>query len=78
MSDLDNKKSTSRYVFVYNDGTISWKCSKQSIIADLTPEAKYVVTLNATKEGFWLKKFVAKLDVMTSDAIPLNCDNNGA
>ena len=42
MSDLDDRKSTSGYVFVYNDGAVSWKSFKQPIIADSTMEAEYV------------------------------------
>ena len=41
-------------------------------------EAKYVDASNAAKEGFWFQKFIAKLRIMTSDAILLYCDNNGA
>ena len=44
----------------------------------MTTEAKYVVVLDAAKVGFWFKKFIMELEVMTSDAIPLYCDNNGA
>ena len=78
MSDFDNKKSTSGYVFVCNGSTVSWKSFKQSIIANSTTEAEYVATSDATKEGFWFKKFIVELEVMTSNAIPLYCDNNGA
>ena len=41
-------------------------------------QVEYIVTSEATKEAFWLKKFVAELDVMPSDAIALHYDNNGA
>ena len=40
-------------------------------------KAKYITTFKAAKEVFWFKKFIAKLKVMTSDAIPLYCNNNG-
>ena len=77
MLDPDDRKSTSGYVFICNDGTVSWKSSKQSIIVNSTTEAEYVAVSDAAKEGFWFKKFIAELRVMTSDAIPLYCDNNG-
>ena len=78
MSDPDDRKSISEYVFVCNSGAVSWKNFKQPIIADLTTEAEYVTASNAAKEGFWFKKFIAELKVMTSNAIPLYCNNNGA
>ena len=78
MSDLDDRKSTTGYVFVCNGGIVSWKSSKQSIIADSTTEANYVAASNAAKESFLFKKFITKFRVMTSNAIPLYCDNNRA
>ena len=78
MSNPDDRKSTLGYVFVCNDGAVSWKSSKQSIIADSTIEAEYNTALDATKEGFWFKKFIAELRIMTSNVILLYCDNNGA
>ena len=78
MSNPDDKKSTSGYVFVCNGITVSWKNFKQPIIADSTTEIEYVVASDAAKEGFWFKKFVMELGVVTSDVILLYCDNNGA
>ena len=78
MSDLDDRKSTSRCIFICNGGTTSWKSFKQSIIVNSTTEAEYVTASDIAKEGFWFKKFIAEFEVMTSDTIPLYYDNNGA
>ena len=67
MSDPDDRNFTSGYVFVCNDGAVSWKSFKQPIIADSTTEAEYVAASDAAKEGFYFKKFVVKLRVTTSD-----------
>ena len=48
------------------------------VIADSTMEVEYIAVSEATKEAFWYKKFATELGVMSSDAIPLYCDNNGA
>ena len=48
------------------------------VIADSTMEVEYIAASEATKEAFWYKKFAAELGVMSSDAIPLYCDNNSA
>ena len=48
------------------------------VIADSTMEAVYIAASKAAKEVFWYKKFATELGVMSSDAIPLYCDNNGA
>ena len=77
MSDIDDQKSTSESLFICNGGAVSWKSSKQTVIADSTMEAEYIAASKAAKEAFWYKKFAAELGVMSSDAIPLYCDNNG-
>ena len=78
MSDLDDRKSISGYVFACNGGAVSWKNFKQPIIMDSTTQTEDVVASDAAKEGFWFKKFIVEFGIMTSDAIPLYCDNNGA
>ena len=50
MSDVDDRKSISE--FLCNDGSISWKSSKQSIITDLTMKVKYITTSKAAKEAY--------------------------
>ena len=77
MSDIDDRKSTSGSLFICNGGVISWKSSKQTMIADFTMEAEYIATSKAAKEAFWYKKFIVELRVMSSDAISLYYDNNG-
>ena len=76
ISDLDNRISTSGYVFACNGSAVSWKSFKQPIIADLTIEAEYVAASNAAEKSFWFKKFIVKLVKIISDAILLYCDNN--
>ena len=76
MSDIDDRTSTSESLFICNSGAVSWKSFKQMVITDSTMEAEYIAASKAAKEAFWYKKFAAKLGVMSSDAIPLYCDNN--
>ncbi|KAM1866535.1 hypothetical protein ACFX13_009374 [Malus domestica] len=48
-SDVDDRSSNSGYVFTLNGGAVSWKSKKQSVIADSTTEAEYVVAAEASK-----------------------------
>jgi len=41
-TDKDDSKSQSGYVFTINGGPISWKSSKQEMVADSTTEAEYM------------------------------------
>ena len=80
MTDPDDFKSQSGFVFTLNGGAVSWKSSKQSTVADSTTEAEYIGASEASKEGFWIKKFITELGVVPSalDPVELYCDNSGA
>ena len=80
MTDPDDFKSQSGYVFTLNGGAVSWKSSKQNTVADSTTEAEYIAASEASKERYWIKKFVTELGVVPSaeDPMELYCDNSGA
>ena len=79
-TDKDDSRSQSGYVFCLNGGAVSWKSSKQEIVADSTTEAEYIAASDAAKEAVWIKKFITELGVVPSiaDPVDLYCDNNGA
>ena len=79
-TDRDTSRSQSGFVFTLNGGAISWKSSKQSVVADSTTESEYVAASDAAKETAWMKKFISDLDVVPSimQPIQLFCDNTGA
>ena len=56
-SDRESRKSTSGYVFTLGGGAVSWRCVKQSSIADSTMEAKYIAASEASKEAIGLRIF---------------------
>jgi len=61
--DLDDKKSTTRYVFTPVGGTICWKSIIQSLMAMSITEAKYMAIVEASKEVVWLAGLVKKLGI---------------
>ncbi|XP_071694320.1 secreted RxLR effector protein 161-like [Rutidosis leptorrhynchoides] len=79
-TDRDDSRSQSGYVFILNGGAITWKSSKQKVVAQSTTEAEYIAASEAAQEAAWMKKFIADLGVMPSieDPIEIFCDNNGA
>ena len=52
MSDTDDRKSTSKNIFLCNGGAVSWKNFKQTVIANSIMEAKYIATSEAAKKAF--------------------------
>ena len=57
MTDHDDKRSQSGYVFLLNGGAVSWK---QSTIVDSTTAAEVMAVAKVNKEGFWTEKFLEK------------------
>ncbi|PKI73043.1 hypothetical protein CRG98_006538 [Punica granatum] len=75
--DKDDSRSQSGYGFCLNGGAMSWKSSKQEIVADFTTEAEYIAASNAAKEAVWIKKFMTELAVVyTGDLITLGVNDH--
>jgi hypothetical protein len=67
-------------VFTLRGGAISWRSSKQSIVASSTMYAKFIACYEATRQTLWLKKFIPDLKVVGCIDKPLKmyCDNQPA
>uniref|UniRef100_A0A3Q7IYG7 Uncharacterized protein n=1 Tax=Solanum lycopersicum TaxID=4081 RepID=A0A3Q7IYG7_SOLLC len=65
--DLDNRKSTSGYLFKFAGGAISWQSKLQKCVALSTTEAEYIEAVEASKEMLWLKRFLQELGLKQSD-----------
>ncbi|KAK8562206.1 hypothetical protein V6N12_049253 [Hibiscus sabdariffa] len=65
-TDKDDSRSQSGFVFCLNGGAVSWKSSKQDIVADSTTKIEYVSASEATKETVWIKEFISELRVIIS------------
>eukprot|EP00253_Pinus_taeda_P005437 PITA_05437 len=60
--DLDQRRSTSVYVFNLFGGAVSWMSKKQSVVALSTKEAEYTVATHASKEAVWLQILCSNYD----------------
>ncbi|GKF56777.1 retrotransposon protein, putative, ty1-copia subclass [Tanacetum coccineum] len=54
LTDVDDLKSQTGYVFILNGGVVDWKSAKQSIFA----------AFDASKEAVWVRKFISGLGVV--------------
>ncbi|KAK1561446.1 hypothetical protein QYE76_008287 [Lolium multiflorum] len=77
ISDADETKATSGYLFTLGGGAVSWKSCKQTIITRSTMEAELTALDTATVEAEWLRELLMDLPVVEKPipAIPMNCDN---
>nr|GEW16701.1 retrotransposon protein, putative, Ty1-copia subclass [Tanacetum cinerariifolium] len=77
LTDVDDLKSQTGYVFVFNGGVVDWKSAKQSIFATSSAEAEYIAAFDAFKEAVWVRKFISGLGVVPTieEPISMYCDN---
>ena len=59
ISDSDEIKSTSDYVFTLGGG--AWKSSKQTLITTSTMESEFIALEFVGKEVKWLRNFLAEI-----------------
>ncbi|CAM8904964.1 unnamed protein product [Rhodiola kirilowii] len=76
--DLDERKSTSGYVFMCNDTSVSWGSKKQDAIALSTTEAEYKAATLAAQKCVWLRRLIDDLHHQIQKAIDLFGDNQSA
>jgi hypothetical protein len=76
ISDSDEVKPTSGYVFTLAGGVVSWKSSKQTCIARSTMEAELVALEKAGSEAEWLRILLVDLPLYTNPVPPvcIHCD----
>ena len=77
ISDADEIKATSGYIFTLGGGAVSWKSCKQTILTRSTMEAELAALDTATVEAEWLRELLMDLPVVEKPipAILMNCDN---
>ncbi|KAK8952136.1 hypothetical protein KSP39_PZI003213 [Platanthera zijinensis] len=76
----DSRKSTSGYVFMLAGGAVSWKSTKQSLIASSTMAAEFIACYEASNHCIWLRNLLTGLKIVDSIKKPLKlyCDNNSS
>eukprot|EP00253_Pinus_taeda_P014751 PITA_14751 len=75
--DLDQRRSTSGYVFNLFRGAVSWTSKKQYVVALSTTEAEYMVATPASKEAVWLQRLCSSMGLVQG-AIRIDCDSQSA
>ncbi|GKB61236.1 retrotransposon protein, putative, ty1-copia subclass [Tanacetum coccineum] len=80
LTDADDLKSRTGYVFVLNGGAVDWKSAKQSIFTTLSAEAEYIAAYDDFKEAIWVRKFISRLGIVLTieEPISMYCGNTEA
>lgn len=74
--NADNRSSTFGYAFKAAGGLISYKSSRQGLVATSSTEAEYVAMTHAAKEAIWLKRLLQELQYDYTDLHPLRLEGD--
>lgn len=77
ISDADEIKATSGYVFTLGGAAVSWRSCKQTILTRSTMEAELTALDSASVEAEWLRELLMDLPIVEKPipAILMYCDN---
>ncbi|KAK2386041.1 putative mitochondrial protein [Trifolium repens] len=76
--DITDRKSTSGYVFKFNNAAISWCTKKQAVTALSSCEAEYIAGTFAACQALWLDSVMKELRCEASKPLLLRIDNKSA
>eukprot|EP00253_Pinus_taeda_P014283 PITA_14283 len=74
---VDDRKSTTGYVFSLGSGAVTWTSKKQQVVAISSTEAEYQGAVKASCEAVCLQCLLADMHVSQAGPTPLFCDNQG-
>ncbi|GAA0163302.1 transmembrane signal receptor [Lithospermum erythrorhizon] len=74
--DMDDRKSTSGYVFKFSSGAVAWTFKKQPIVSLSTTEAEFIAATVCTCQAIWLKRIRTELGYEHEGCIVIKCDNS--
>lgn len=76
--DRDDRRSTSGFVFLCGNTSISWSSRKQGSVSLSTTEAEYKASAHAAQECIWLRRLLEDLHVKFDQPVPIHGDNLSA
>ncbi|PNX81919.1 copia-type polyprotein [Trifolium pratense] len=76
--DIDDRKSTSGYVYMYGNGVVSWLYKKQAIVTLSTTEVEYVVAASCACQSVWLRRILEQLKQTQMTGTTIFCDNTSS
>ncbi|KAJ8765763.1 hypothetical protein K2173_014885 [Erythroxylum novogranatense] len=76
--DLDDRKSTSGYVFLFNTVAVSWCSKKQPVVSLSTTEAEFIAASFCACQAIWIKRILKVLDSSQDECCVVMCDNSSS
>ncbi|KAG7565068.1 Zinc finger CCHC-type superfamily [Arabidopsis suecica] len=76
--DVDDRKSTSGFVFYIGDTAFTWMSKKQPIVTLSTCEAEYVAATSCVCHAIWLRNLLKELSLPQDEPTKIFVDNKSA
>ena len=76
--DKVDRRSTSGYLFKFQNAPVSWCSKKQSVIALSSCEAEYVAGSLAACQANWLQSLLSEMNIIEDITVVLKIDNKSA
>lgn len=73
--DMDDRKSTSGYVFMMGSGAVSWSSKKQPVVTLSTTEAEFISAASCACQAIWLRRILETLSHAQKTSTTVFCDN---
>lgn len=74
--DMDDRKSTSGYVFMMGSSAVSWCSKKQPIVTLSTTEAEFVAAAVCVCQGIWVQRILKEMGQSDKGCMTVMCDNS--
>ncbi|KAL5540945.1 hypothetical protein UlMin_044921 [Ulmus minor] len=76
--DIDDRKSTSGFVFFMGDTAFTWMSKKKPIVTLSSCEAEYVAATSCVCHAVWLRNLLKELSMTQEDPTQICVDNKSA
>lgn len=74
--DIDDRRSTSGYAFLFSNGAVCWSSRKQPVVSLSTTESEFIAAAACACQGIWMKRILNQIGHSHCKYITIFCDNS--